>query len=64
MVFNDGFCEIPFKESLKVPKVYSKSVNRGRTDTTLAKRKKRTKDQITINKTLRIKQEMGKHDPH
>jgi len=40
MAFSEGFCEIPFKESLKIPKGYSKSVSRGRTDTTLAKGKK------------------------
>ena len=40
MAVSDGFCEIPFNESLKMPKGYSKSINQGRTYTTLAKRKK------------------------
>ena len=42
------------KKSLKIPKGYSESVNRRRTDNTMAKRK-RTKGQTTNYKTLHTK---------
>jgi hypothetical protein len=44
------YCE---KKSLKIPKGLSESVNRRRTDYTMAKRN-RTKEQTTIYKTLHI----------
>ena len=45
------YCE---KKSLKIPKGLSESVNRRRTDYTMAKRN-RTKEQTTIYKTLHRK---------
>jgi hypothetical protein len=39
------------------------SVNRRRTDNTMAKRE-RTKEQTTINKTLHRKLEIDQHEPH
>ena len=44
----------PPTKSLEIPKGLSESVNRGRTDNIMAKRK-RTKGQTTIYKALHIK---------
>ena len=46
----DGYQGSNHKKSLKIPKEKSESVNRRRTDNTMAKRKN-TKGQTTINKT-------------
>ena len=50
------------KKSLKILNGKSESVNQ-RTDTTIAKRK-RTKGQTTIFKTLHIKLKIEYHEPH
>ena len=50
-------------KSLKILNRKSESVNRRRIDNTMAKRK-RTKGQITIYKTLHKKPKIEKHEPH
>jgi hypothetical protein len=47
---------------LKIPKGYSEAINRRRTDNTMIKRK-RTKGQTTIYKTLHRKLTTEKHEP-
>jgi hypothetical protein len=50
-------------KSLKIPKVQSQSINRRRTDNTMAKGKT-TKGQTTIYKTLHRKLKVEHHEPH
>ena len=51
-----------WKQSLKIPKWQSGSVNRRRTDSTMVKRK-RIGGQTTINKTLHRKLKIKQHEP-
>jgi hypothetical protein len=41
---------------LKIPKGYSESVNKRRTDTTIAKRKRRNNDPQTLHRKTKIEQ--------
>ena len=52
-----------YKKSLKIPKGQSESVYRRRTENTMAKRKS-TKGQTTIYKTLQRKLKIQPHEPH
>jgi hypothetical protein len=55
--------QIMIKKSLKIPKGQSESIYRRRTDNTMAKRK-RTRGQTTIYKTLHTNLKIEQHEPH
>ena len=54
---------ISIKKSLKIPKGQAEAVNRRTTSNTLAKRKK-TKEQTMICRTLHRKLQIEQHEPH